>query len=107
MRCWPRYFDYRSRRPVHLQHRNGLLIAPVAIGTAQDLGVSKDAFAFTVACSCAFVTPVSSPVNTLVLEPGRYGFSDFVKDGLPLLILTLIVTVVMVGVLYPISSPQG
>ena len=46
-------------------------------------------------------------MNTLVLEPGRYGFSDFVKVGLPLLMLTLIVTVAMVGVLYPISSPQG
>jgi di/tricarboxylate transporter len=86
-----------------------VLIAPVAIGTAQDLGVSTHAFAVTVAfaCSCAFVTPVSSPVNTLVLEPGRYRFSDFVKVGLPLLMLTLIVTVAMVGVLYPISSPQG
>ncbi|MGZ8409055.1 MAG: SLC13 family permease [Hyphomicrobium sp.] len=86
-----------------------VLIAPVAIGAAQDLGVSTHAFAVTVAvaCSCAFVTPVSSPVNTLVLEPGRYGFSDFVKVGLPLLMLTLIVTVAMVGVLYQISPPQG
>ena len=86
-----------------------VLIAPVAIGTAQDLRVSAHAFAVTVAvaCSCAFVTPVSSPVNTLVLEPGRYRFSDFVKVGLPLLILALIVTVAMVGVLYPISPPQG
>jgi di/tricarboxylate transporter len=82
-----------------------VLIAPVAIATAQDLGVSTHAFAVTVAvaCSCAFVTPVSSPVNTLVLEPGRYVFNDFVKVGLPLLVLTLIVTVAMVGVLYPIS----
>ena len=86
-----------------------VLIAPVAIGAAQDLGVSTHAFAITVAvaCSCAFVTPVSSPVNTLVLEPGRYGFNDFVKVGLPLLVLTLIVTVAMVGVLYPIFPPQG
>jgi di/tricarboxylate transporter len=86
-----------------------VLIAPLAIGTAQDLGVSAHAFAVTVAvaCSCAFVTPVSSPVNTLVLEPGRYGFNDFVKVGLPLLVLTLIVTVAMVGVLYPIHPPQG
>jgi di/tricarboxylate transporter len=84
-----------------------LLIAPVAISAALDLGVSAHAFAVTVAiaASCAFVTPVSSPVNTLVLEPGRYRFNDFVKVGLPLLALSLIVTVAMVGILYPISPP--
>jgi len=81
-----------------------LLIAPIAIDAAQALGVSVHAFAVTVAVasSCAFVTPVSSPVNTLVLEPGRYAFTDFVKVGLPLLVLSMIVTVVMVGLLYPI-----
>lgn len=85
-----------------------VLLAPVAISAAQDLGVSTHAFAVTVAvaCSCAFVTPVSSPVNTLVLEPGRYRFGDFVKVGLPLLLLSLIVTVAMVGVLYPVSPPR-
>jgi di/tricarboxylate transporter len=85
-----------------------VLLAPVAIGAAQALGVSPHAFAITVAVasSCAFVTPVSSPVNTLVLEPGRYRFSDFVKVGLPLLILSLIVTVAMVAVLYPLT-PRG
>ena len=82
-----------------------LLIAPVAIGAAADLGVSTHAFAITVAvaASCAFVTPVSSPVNTLVMEPGRYRFSDFVKVGLPLLLLALIITVAMVGLLYPLT----
>ena len=61
-----------------------VLIAPIAISAAQALGVSTHAFAVTVAVasSCAFVTPVASPVNTLVLEPGRYGFNDFVKVGL-------------------------
>src|SRR5512134_1894870 len=84
-----------------------VLIAPVAIGAAQDLGVSAHAFAVTVAvaCSCAFVTPVSSPVNTLVLEPGHYSFNDFVKTGLPLLFLSLLVTVLMVGLLYPLTPP--
>jgi di/tricarboxylate transporter len=85
-----------------------VLIAPVAIGTAQSLGVPVHAFAVTVAVasSCAFVTPVSSPVNTLVLEPGRYGFNDFVKVGLPLLVLSMIVTVAMVGLLYPVGSAR-
>lgn len=82
-----------------------VLIAPVAITAAQTLGVSTHAFAVVVAvaCSCAFATPVSSPVNTLVLEPGRYTFNDFVKVGAPLLLLSLIVTVIMVAALYPLT----
>ncbi|HRK96047.1 MAG TPA: SLC13 family permease [Rhodospirillales bacterium] len=86
-----------------------VLIAPVAISAAQTLGVSTHAFAVTVAvaCSCAFATPVSSPVNTLVLEPGRYAFNDFVKVGVPLLLLSLVVTVVMVAALYPLTPNGG
>jgi di/tricarboxylate transporter len=51
-----------------------VLIAPVAIETARRLHVSPKAFAMTVAIACcaAFVTPVSSPVNLLVMEPGNY-----------------------------------
>lgn len=88
---------------------SAVLLAPVAIGAAQSLGVSTHAFAITVAiaCSCAFVTPVSTPVNTLVFEPGRYTFNDFVKVGLPLLFIAMVVTVVMVGWLYPIYPPAG
>jgi di/tricarboxylate transporter len=46
-------------------------------------------------------------VNTLVMEPGRYSFNDFVRIGLPLLLLSLVVTVVMVGLLYPLTPPAG
>lgn len=86
-----------------------VLIAPVAIGAAEALNVSPHAFAVTVAvaASCAFVTPVSSPVNTLVLEPGGYSFGDFVKVGVPLLLISLVVTVIMVGLLYPVGTPRG
>lgn len=79
-----------------------VLIAPIAIDTAVTIGVSPQAFAMTVAiaCSAAYVTPISSPVNMLVMEPGGYGFIDFVNVGLPLLLLTLIATVVLVGIIY-------
>jgi di/tricarboxylate transporter len=68
------------------------------------LHVSPHAFAMTVAiaCSAAFVTPVSSPVNMLVMEPGGYRFGDFVKVGLPMMILTMILTVALVFVAYPL-----
>jgi di/tricarboxylate transporter len=49
----------------------------------------------SIACCAAYVTPVSSPVNMLVMEPGGYAFGDYVKIGLPLLLLTLLVTVAL------------
>jgi di/tricarboxylate transporter len=81
-----------------------VLIAPVAIEAAQALHVSPHAFAMTVAIACcaAFVTPVSSPVNMLVMEPGGYSFGDYVKVGLPLLLLTMLGTVALVAVIYPL-----
>lgn len=79
-----------------------VLIAPIAIEAAQALHVPPQAFAMTVsiACCAAFVTPVSSPVNMLVMEPGGYRFGDFVKIGLPMALLSLVVTVALVALIY-------
>jgi di/tricarboxylate transporter len=51
-------------------------------------------------CSAAFVTPVSSPTNMLVMEPGGYAFGDYVKVGLPMLLLTMLATVALARVIY-------
>jgi di/tricarboxylate transporter len=85
-----------------------VLIAPVAIEAAEALHISPHAFAMTVAIACcaAFVTPVSSPVNMLVAEPAGYSFKDFVKVGLPLLLLTMLVTVALVAAIYPLQGIQ-
>jgi di/tricarboxylate transporter len=82
-----------------------VLIAPVAIEAAQALHISPHAFAMTVAIACcaAYVTPVSSPVNMLVVEPAGYSFQDFAKVGLPLLLLTMLVTVALVAAIYPLQ----
>ncbi len=79
-----------------------VLIAPVAIEAAQALHVSPQGFAMTVAiaCSAAFVTPVSSPTNMLVMEPGGYKFADYAKVGAPLLALTMVITVVLARLIY-------
>jgi di/tricarboxylate transporter len=81
-----------------------ILMAPVAISTAQTLGVSPYPFAMTVAiaASAAFVTPVASPVNTLVMGPGDFRFNDYLRLGLPLLFLTMVVTILVVSVLFPL-----
>jgi di/tricarboxylate transporter len=80
-----------------------VLMAPIALAAAKTMGVSPYPFAMIVAlaASAAFMTPVSSPVNTLVLGPGNYKFSDFVKMGVPFTVIVMVVSVVMVPMLFP------
>ena len=80
-----------------------VLMAPVAIAVAADLGASPYPFAMIVAlaASAAYMTPISSPVNTLVVEPGGYAFADFVRLGVPFTVIVLIVTVTLVPWLFP------
>lgn len=80
-----------------------VLMAPIALAAAKSMGVSPYPFAMVVAmaASAAIMTPVSSPVNTLVLGPGKYSFSDFVKIGVPFTILVMVVCVLLIPVLFP------
>jgi di/tricarboxylate transporter len=80
-----------------------VLMAPVALAVADEFDASPYPFAMIVAlaASTAFMTPVSSPVNTLVVTPGNYTFGDFVRVGVPFSILVLIVSVFLVPLLLP------
>lgn len=80
-----------------------VLIAPIGLGAAQQLGVQPYAFlmAIAIAASMAFASPVASPVNTLVMGAGNYRFSDFIKIGTPLIFITLIVSVLIIPLLWP------
>ena len=80
-----------------------VLMAPVALALAQEMGLSPYPFAMTVAlaASTAFMTPVSSPVNTLVVAPGHYSFGDFVRIGVPFSFVVLIVSVILVPLILP------
>ncbi len=82
-----------------------VLMAPVALAVASALNMSPYPFAMTVAlaASAAFMTPVSSPVNTLVVGPGNYSFMDFVRIGVPFTVLVLLVTVLLVPLFFPFS----
>lgn len=80
-----------------------VLMAPVALAVADQLQASPYPFAMIVAlaASSAFMTPVSSPVNTLVVGPGNYRFSDFVRIGIPFTLIALLVSVLLVPWLLP------
>ena len=80
-----------------------VLMAPFAIEVARQLGQSPSAFVMVVAiaASAAFMTPFS-PVNTMVVALGNYRFSDFLKVGLPMTIMTMLITTFLVPVLFPL-----
>ena len=78
-------------------------MAPVALTVAAVLDASPYPFAMTVAlaASAAFVTPVSSPVNMLVIGPGNYRFADFLRIGVPFALVALLTSVLLVPLLLP------
>ena len=80
-----------------------VLIAPLALATAQTLGAQPHAFLMTVAiaASCAFATPVASPTNTMVMGAGSYTFMDYTKSGMVMLLVSLVITVAVLPLLFP------
>ena len=70
-----------------------VMMAPVMIKTCADLGISPHAgmMALAMAASASFMSPVSHPANVLVMGPGGYRFVDYIKLGVPLVIIVLIV----------------
>lgn len=79
-----------------------VLMAPVAIALATELGLPPQAFGMTVAlaASAAFITPVSSPVNALVIGPGNYRFVDFVRVGLPLFFVVMTASILLIRAVF-------
>jgi len=80
-----------------------LVVLPIAITTANQLGVNPRAFAIivTLSASLSFITPLE-PSCLLVYGPGKYRFAHFVITGLPLTLLCLAVVLVMVPILWPL-----
>ncbi len=80
-----------------------VLLAPVALNTASNLGVSPYPLAMTVAvaASAAFLSPIGHPANLLVMGPGGYRFSDYIKLGLPLTLVILIVVILVMPIFWP------
>ena len=80
-----------------------VIVAPIALIAAQNLGVAPHAFlmGIAVAGSMAFASPVASPVNTLIMGPGNYQFGDYLKAGVPLILLSLIASLLILPLLFP------
>ena len=79
-----------------------VLVAPMAVEIGLKMGIPPQACAMTVAiaCSAAFISPLGSPVNMIVREPGGYTFMDYARVGVPLVALSLVATLVLVRLIY-------
>ena len=80
-----------------------VLMAPVALGTAGTLGVSPHLLMMTVAiaASSSFASPLSHPAHLLVMGPGGYRFTDYLKVGVPLTLVIFCVSVWLLPILWP------
>ncbi len=79
-----------------------LIVLPVAVSAADELDVSAKPvlMAVAVASAAAFLTPVATPANLMVMGPGGYRFGDYWKLGLPMLVLFGLVAVLLVPVVW-------
>ncbi|NOH12385.1 MAG: SLC13 family permease [Chloroflexi bacterium] len=80
-----------------------VLLAPIALNIANNIGVSPYPFMMTVAlsASAAFLSPVGHSANIIIMGPGGYRFADYLRVGTPLTLLMLIVTVFVLPVFWP------
>jgi len=84
-----------------------VLMAPVALNTAVDLNLSPHALmmVIAVAASTTFMSPVGHPANVLVMGPGGYRFTDYVRVGIPLTLVVLVVTLLVLPLFWPLQIP--
>jgi di/tricarboxylate transporter len=80
-----------------------VIMAPIAMNTAFDLGISPHAFLLGVsyALASSFISPLAHPVNSMVMTPGSYRFSDYIKHGLPISLIVIMVSVLFLPVIFP------
>ena len=79
------------------------LMVPICLSIAQGMGADPRAvlMACVIGGSCAYATPIGMPANTMVVGAGGYKFMDYVKVGVPLVILCFIVSIIVIPMVWP------
>ena len=82
-----------------------ILFTPIALIVAETLGIGPKAILIAVrfAASIAIATPVAMPANSMAVEPGGYKFIDYLKPGLPLTLICIVVSVGYIAMFYPLG----
>lgn len=82
-----------------------ILFTPIALIVAESLGINPKAILIAVrfAASIAIATPVAMPANSMAVEPGGYKFIDYLKPGLPLTVICVVVSIVYIACFYPLG----
>lgn len=79
------------------------LLVPISLSIATGMGADPRAvlMATVIGGSCAYATPIGMPANTMVLSAGGYKFRDYVKAGLPLIVCSTIVSLILLPIFFP------
>ena len=79
------------------------LMIPIAVSLANNLGADPRSvvIATVIAGSCAYATPIGMPANTMVVGLGGYKFKDYVKSGLPLILVSFVICMILLPILFP------
>ena len=79
------------------------LMVPICLSIAQGMGADPRAvlMACVIGGSCAYATPIGMPANTMAVGAGGYTFMDYVKSGLPLIVIATIVSMIILPIAFP------
>ena len=79
------------------------LMAPICLSIAQGMGADPRAvlMACVIGGSCAYVTPICMPANTMVVGAGNYKFIDYAKSGLPLIVIATVISMIILPIAFP------
>jgi di/tricarboxylate transporter len=85
-----------------------VLMAPIVLSASADMGIAPQTamMAIAMAASASFTSPISSPANMLVMGPGGYGFSDYLKLGIPLTVIVFIVVMLLLPLFWPLQPTE-
>jgi di/tricarboxylate transporter len=81
-------------------------MAPIALSTATQMNLSPYALTIIIAISASssFLSPVAHPTNSLIMGPGGYRLSDYLKAGFGLLLIILVATLLLLPVFWPLTT---
>jgi di/tricarboxylate transporter len=81
-----------------------VLMAPITLGACAEMGMSAHAamMAVAMAASASFTSPISHPANILVMGPGGYRFADYLKLGIPLTLVVMVITLLVLPIFWPL-----